>query len=159
MEKASNTGVDRVPLVVGVALLAIAAVVLWDASNVNQPTAYGMGPKTVPQAIAAIVALLGLAHLAVAFRGGFNIEADAIDSVAIGWIMAGLLVLIASIPLGIGFIFAMTVLFACTARAFGRRAFVTDVVIGAVTATVIYVLFTKLLTLGLPQGPIEKLLG
>ena len=53
----------------------------------------------------------------------------------------------------------MTVLFAATARAFGRRALATDVAIGFVTGVVIYLVFTKLLTLGLPQGPLERLIG
>jgi putative tricarboxylic transport membrane protein len=159
MAKASGSGIDRVPLIVGVGLLAISGIVFWDASNVSQPTTYGMGPKTVPQVIAGFVALLGAAHLVTAFRGGFDVETDPIDPAAIGWIVAGLIILIVSIPLNIGFIIAMTALFACTARAFGRRGFVVDVAIGFVTATVIYILFTKLLTLGLPQGPLEKLIG
>ena len=51
----------------------------------------------------------------------------------------------------------MTVLFAATATAFGRRAIVTDLVLGFVIATVIYLVFSKLLTLGLPAGPLERL--
>ena len=88
----------------------IAALVFWDASNITRAVNYGMGPQTIPQAIAGFVAILGVAHLVVAFRGGFNIETEAVDPVAIGWILFGLVFLIASIPLGLGFIIAMTVL-------------------------------------------------
>jgi putative tricarboxylic transport membrane protein len=49
-------------------------------------------------------------------------------------------------------------LFAATSTAFGRRAFVTDLAIGAVLAVLIYLLFAKLLTLSLPAGPLERLL-
>jgi putative tricarboxylic transport membrane protein len=66
--------------------------------------------------------------------------------------------LIALVAWGGGFIAATTVLFAATSWAFGRRAVVTDVLLGAVLATCIYLVFTKLLTLGLPQGPLERLL-
>jgi putative tricarboxylic transport membrane protein len=159
MSAGTSTGPDRVPLVVGIGLLVIAAVVAWDASSITRTVNYGMGPQSIPLAIAGFVAILGVAHLVVAFRGGFNLEPDAIDPVAIGWILLGLVVLITSIPLGFGFIPAMTVLFACTARAFGRRAIIADLLIGFVVGTVIYLLFTKLLTLGLPQGPLERLLG
>ena len=41
--------------------------------------------------------------------------------------------------------------------AFGRRAFLTDLLIGAVIAVLIYLLFGKLLTLSLPAGPLENL--
>ena len=52
----------------------------------------------------------------------------------------------------------MALLFAATARAFGRTAIVTDLVIGLVLAFVVYLMFTKLLTLSLPEGPLERLL-
>jgi putative tricarboxylic transport membrane protein len=60
--------------------------------------------------------------------------------------------------LGGGFIPGITILFAATAAAFGRRAFVIDLGIGFVLAIVVYVLFVKLLTLSLPVGPLERLL-
>ena len=66
--------------------------------------------------------------------------------------------MIAIIGLGGGFIPAMTVLFAATATAFGRRAFLTDFILGFVIAIVIYLVFSKLLTLGLPAGPLEQFL-
>ena len=67
-------------------------------------------------------------------------------------------ILIAIIGFGGGFIPATTVLFAMTAAAFGRRAFLVDVAIGFVLAFVIYLMFDKVLTLSLPAGPLERLL-
>ena len=58
---------------------------------------------------------------------------------------------------GGGFMIGTALLFATTSTAFGRRAFVTDFIIGAVMAVFIYVLFAKLLTLSLPAGPLERL--
>ena len=49
-------------------------------------------------------------------------------------------------------------LFAATAAAFGRKAVIIDLVIGAVLGIAVYLLFDKLLTLSLPAGPIERLL-
>ena len=65
--------------------------------------------------------------------------------------------MIAIIGLGGGFIPAMTVLFAATATAFGRRAILADLAIGFVIGTIIYIAFSRLLTLSLPAGPIERL--
>ena len=73
-------------------------------------------------------------------------------------ILAGLALLIAIIGFGGGFILATTALFVTTSAAFGRRAFVTDLVIGAVLTTLIYLAFDRLLTLSLPAGPLERLL-
>ena len=57
-----------------------------------------------------------------------------------------------------GFIPAMTILFATTATAFGRRAYLVDLAIGLALATGAYLMFAKLLSLSLPMGPLERLL-
>ena len=48
-------------------------------------------------------------------------------------------------------------LFAFTARAFGRKSLVIDGVIGLVMGVIIFLVFNKLLSLALPQGPFERL--
>ena len=73
-------------------------------------------------------------------------------------ILGGLACLIALIALGGGFMIGTAILFATTSAAFGRRAFLTDLLIGAVIAVVVYLLFAKLLALSLPAGPLERLL-
>lgn len=65
--------------------------------------------------------------------------------------------LVAALWFGAGFILGSTLLFAFTARAFGRKAFPADLALGFVLATVIFLLFNKLLTLALPMGPFERL--
>lgn len=79
------------------------------------------------------------------------------DPKAIVFILGGLAALIALIGWGGGFIPATAILFATTAAAFGRRAFLTDLGIGLGLGLLIYLAFDKLLTLSLPAGPIEKL--
>jgi putative tricarboxylic transport membrane protein len=66
-------------------------------------------------------------------------------------------VVIAIVAFGGGFVAACTVLFAGTAWAFGRRKPLADIAIGCALALVTYLAFTKLLRLGLPQGPLERL--
>ena len=72
--------------------------------------------------------------------------------------LGGLAVLIALIGFGGGFIPATAILFATTSAAFGRKAFMTDLLIGFGLAFVIFLIFDKLLTLSLPSGPLERLL-
>lgn len=151
-----NQGPDRPALVVGVLLLLVAAVVFYDASQQTITSTYGVGPTAMPMVVTAGLVILGLAHLIVAFRDGLP-KPEASDSGALLWIVAGLVALIACIALGGGFIVAITIVFACTARGFGRRAFLVDAIIGFVLGTVIFLVFAKLLTLLLPMGPLERL--
>ena len=102
------------------------------------------------------LATLGLGHIVVAFRDGLPVPEHA-DGVAIGWIALGLVALLLCIAFGAGFILATTILFAATARAFGRRALLVDAAIGFGLGVAIHLLFSKLLTLSLPAGPLERL--
>jgi putative tricarboxylic transport membrane protein len=148
---------DVAEFVLGLALIAT-AVVLWiDSALLSPGSMYGVGPSAAPKIIAGGLALLGLATLLVALRGT-PADTESADWTAVLVMLAGFVALIALIAWGSGFIAASTILFAATSWAFGRRAVVTDVVLGAVLATCIYLVFTKLLTLGLPQGPFERLI-
>lgn len=148
---------DRAGLVAAVLLVGASAVIVWDALRLSAPTSYGLGPQAVPMAVAAGLFLLGIGNLVMALRHDFPTR-DDVDSKAVLLILAGLIALITLIVAGAGFITAIAILFACTAAAFGRRAFLTDLAIGLGLGTVIYLLFVKLLTLTLPDGPLERLL-
>lgn len=149
-------GADRPALVVGVLLLIVAAFVGYDASQQTITSNYGVGPTAMPYVVCTGLVALGLAHFVVAFREGLP-KPEAADSGALLWIVAGLVGLIACIALGGGFIIAITIVFAFTARGFGRRALLVDAAIGFVLGLVIFVVFAKLLTLLLPMGPLERL--
>lgn len=153
----TRSGPDRAALVVGVLLLAVAALVARDAASQTIVSSYGVGPTAMPYVVASGLGLLGLAHLVVAFRDGLPAP-DSSDPRALGWIVAGLVGFIACVALGGGFIVATALLFGFTARGFGREALVADLVIGFMMGLVIYVVFFKLLTLSLPAGPLERLL-
>ena len=149
-------GVDRAGIVISLALLAVAAVLVIDALRIQANVVYGLGPQAMPIIVAIGLAILAAGNLVNAIRGA-DAEREDMDFRPVLLILAGLAVMIAIIGLGGGFIPAMMVLFAATATAFGRRAIVTDLVIGFVLATVIYLGFSKLLTLSLPAGPLERL--
>ena len=149
--------VDRAAVAVGLCLLALAGVTVWDARRLTITSVYGMGPEAVPYLVAGGLALLAMGHFVIAIRSALP-EREAGDPRAILWIGIGLAALIGAIGLGLGFIPAMALLFAATARAFGRTAFATDLAIGLALGFVTYLMFTKLLTLSLPEGPLERFL-
>jgi putative tricarboxylic transport membrane protein len=151
--------VNRSPAayVAGAGLFAVAALTAWDASQMRQLSTYAVGPEYASYLVAAFFALLGAGHVWQGLHAAFPQGPEA-DWTAVGWVAAALASLILVIELGGGFILASTLLFSFTARSLGRRAFLTDVVIGAVLATLVFILFSSLLTLALPAGPIERLL-
>lgn len=142
---------------VGVVLFALAAIAVLDARSLTVTSTYGLGPEAMPYVIAAGLTVLGGGHLFVAFRGA-HAEQQQTDFRAIAWIAGALTALIGIIAVGGGFIAAMALLFAFTARAFGRNALLIDLAIGFILAAVAYLVFTKLLALSLPEGPVERFL-
>jgi len=149
-------GANKPALLVGVLLLIVAALVGYDASQQTITSNYGIGPTAMPYVVATGLVILGLAHFVVAFREGLPQPEDA-DNKALLWIAGGLIFLIACIGLGGGFVLAITVVFACTARGMGRQALLVDAAIGFVLGLIIFLVFAKVLTLILPSGPLERL--
>jgi putative tricarboxylic transport membrane protein len=149
--------IDRAGIVIAAAMAVLAVVLVVDALRIQANVVYGMGPQAMPIIVAIGLTVLAAGNLINALSGG-DVEPEDMDFRPVLLILAGLAMMIAIIGLGGGFIPAMTVLFATTATAFGRRAIVADLIIGVVIAAIIYLAFSKLLTLGLPQGPLERLL-
>ncbi|WP_029585360.1 tripartite tricarboxylate transporter TctB family protein [Bradyrhizobium sp. URHD0069] len=153
----ASRSIDRSGLVIALALAALAAVLVWDASQLQSNTVYGMGPEAMPVVIAVGLGILSIGNLIDALRGNLPARESA-DPKAVWLILAGLALLIAIIGFGGGFILATTALFVTTSAAFGRRAILADSAIALVMTTLIYLAFDRLLTLSLPAGPLERLL-
>ena len=149
--------VDMAGLVVAGLLLALAAIIWWDMTRLQISSVYGVGPKAMPIVVATGVAILALGNLVLALRGE-PVAREEADPRAVLLILGGFAALIVLIHIGGGFIPATAILFATTAAAFGRRAFLADLGIGFGLGLVAYALFVKLLSLSLPAGPIERLL-
>jgi putative tricarboxylic transport membrane protein len=148
---------DKAGLAVAIGLLALAGVVWWDLSSLSLTATYGIGPAAMPIVIASGLVLLAIGNFITAWRGELP-ERESMDPRAFLLILGGMVALIALIALGGGFIPATAVLFAATSAAFGRKAILTDLLIGAVLAVIIFLVFDKILTLSLPAGPLERLL-
>ncbi len=142
--------------VIAVVLFVIGFITYWDASHMKMRATYGMSASAASYFVAILFVALAIGHLISAFKPS-DIEAENADWMAAGWIGLALAGLIGSIWLGGGFILGSTLLFALTARAFGRKALLVDLCLGAFIGVVVFLIFNKLLTLALPQGPIERL--
>jgi putative tricarboxylic transport membrane protein len=148
--------IDVAGLVIALLLLALAGLVWWDMTKLQILSPYDLGPKVMPIVVSIGLTLLAIGNAVGALRGDLPAR-DSLDWKPIALILGGLACLIILIAVGGGFMIGTALLFATTSTAFGRRAFVTDFIIGAVMAVFIYVLFAKLLTLSLPAGPLERL--
>ena len=152
-----RTHIDVAGLVIALLLLVLAGLVWWDMTKLQILSPYDLGPKAMPIIVAAGLAVLAVGNAIGALRGDLP-ERESLDWRPIALILGGLAGLITLIAIGGGFMIGTAILFATTSAAFGRRAFLVDLLIGAVLAVIIYLLFAKLLTLALPAGPLEHLL-
>ena len=149
--------IDIAGLVIAGLLLAAAGLIWLDMSSLGISSVYGLGPKAMPIIVSIGLAVLALGNAIMAFRGDLPAR-DSLQWKPIILILGGLAVLIATIAFGGGFIPGTAILFATTAAAFGRRAFLTDLAIGLVISLITSILFSTLLTLSLPVGPLERLI-
>jgi putative tricarboxylic transport membrane protein len=157
-DKSHRARRDHSSALVGFILLFLAGVLFYDTYSVDRAVAYGVGPTAMPKVVSAGMAILGILSMLSGLKGErFEIEQTDWRSVFV--IVGGFLALTALIGLGGGFMPAMTVLFAVTSYAFGRRAVLADIGIGFVLSLLVYLLFSKLLALSLPRGPLESLFG
>lgn len=148
---------DIAALVIAGGLVALAAVVAWDASRLGAGGAYArIGPQTIPYAIAICLAGLGAWTAVEAWRGDFP-ERSPQDYGPVLWIVGGLLVQMILIKF-IGFSVATGLLFAMTARGLGRVSIAKTLVAGILLSVAVWFVFARLLRLTLPEGPPEKAL-
>lgn len=154
---------------VGLAVLGLAAFVAYGASLVLTPAYAKVGPTLVPWGVAAALGVLGLLLTVAGLRGGWEREAgEGVDWRGLLWLGLGLilnLVLIDGVSVGertiiprAGFIISSSLMFVCTARAFGSRNPLRDAAIALVLTVVAYVGFDRLLGYKIGTGLIESLI-
>jgi hypothetical protein len=147
---------DRAALVIAAGLLVAAGVIFADTASMGTAASYArVGPKVFPYVVAAGLALLAVGTAVKAWRGGFP-ERERDELPPILWIVGGLLAQMLLLTLA-GFSIATGLLFAATARGFGRGPLWMTVPIGIVLSFVIWLIFARVLQLSLPAGPIERL--
>jgi len=145
---------------IGLGVLAVAALVLVDTWRAPAGPGYGqVGPTAFPYTASIVLALLGALLAEAGWRGGWRDAATEAELghpsfKGLGWVALGLVVNAGLIPF-LGFILSSTILFACVARGFASQRPVRDVAIGFVLAFVAWLGFAKLLSINLGSGLIE----
>jgi putative tricarboxylic transport membrane protein len=156
-EESGRRNADIPGLVIAFGLLCLAALCFWDVWELGSGPSYSqVGPAAASEIVGGGLIILAILNGLAAWRGHF-IESEPDDLGAVLIMVTGFAVLIVIIWLGGGFIPGMTVIFAATTYAFGRRTPLLDLTIGFALALIVYLIFTKLLTLSLPAGPLERL--
>lgn len=147
---------DRAALVIAALLMAASVVIAWNTASHSAGGAYArVGPATFPYVIAVAFFGLSIWTAIEAFRGDFP-EREHQEISPILWIVGGLAAQMLLLKVA-GFSIATGLLFAATARAFGRGPLWKTIPLGIVLAFVVWVIFAKGLQLSLPAGPLERL--
>jgi len=147
---------DTAALVIALGLALVAVVMLWDSARLADLGGYsGVGPASVPRVVAFCLLGLSVWTVFAALKGDFP-ERPAQNVPPILWIVAGLAAQLLLLHPA-GFSISTGVLFAFTARAFGKRNLAMTIPLGIVFAFVVWVVFAQLLMLHLPAGPLEHL--
>lgn len=147
---------DWAAFAIAVFLVIVAAVIFWDSARLASVTGYSpVGPATVPYAIAFCLIGLAIWTAIEAWRNDFPAR-DKQEVGPVFWVIAGLAAQMLLLNVA-GFSIATGLLFAFTARAFGKRKLWFSIPIGIVFSFVIWVIFAQLLQLSLPAGPLERL--
>ncbi len=151
------------PALVGAGVVAFGLLVLYQTTQIPVSPLYSkVGPTVFPYMVATGLLLLGAALIAQAWRGQWG-ETDAdsdtqpVDRASLGWLALGLFLNVALIDV-LGFVIASTLLFVCTARAFGSTKWLRDLGIAVALALIAYLGFARLLGISIGAGVLEGIL-
>lgn len=147
---------DRAALIIALGLAVVAAVIAWSTYATGGQPSYGqIGPKAFPYLIAAGLFGLSIWTVFEAVRGDFP-EREEQNLPPILWIVGGLAAQMLLLNTA-GFSIATGLLFAATARGFGRGPLWMTIPLGIVLSFGIWIIFARGLQLSLPAGPLESL--
>lgn len=139
-------------------LLGIAAIVIgWSTATMPGAANYArIGPTSFPYAIAGVLFVLAVWTAVAALRGDFPRREEQ-NIAPMVWIIGGLAAQMLLLKVA-GFSIATGLLFAATARGFGRGPLWLTIPVGIVLAFIIWIIFARGLQLSLPAGPLEQLI-
>ena len=139
-------------LAVAAAVCALGAFYIGGVFSIAGDAQYaGVGPRVFPIIIGSALLMLGITFGASVRRDASAAAGEPVRHAAIGWIVGGLaLAVVAMQPLG--FPVAAAIVFSLTARGFGSRRLVRDVVMGMALGALVYVVFSRGLGVSLPGG-------
>ncbi|KFI32994.1 C4-dicarboxylate ABC transporter [Haematobacter missouriensis] len=143
-------------LAIAAGLFCFGAVIIVDAMQLADLGGYSqVGPGTVPEIVGGVLILLAIWTVVAAFRHDFP-ERERVEAPPLLWVVGGLVAqILLLIPAG--FSIATGVMFGATARGFGYRNLIFAVIVGVVLSFAVWLLFSQLLQLHLPEGVLENL--
>lgn len=146
---------------IGCGLLLVAVVVWFDAARLPAPGTFGVGPSAAMRLVAGLLVALGIAHVALAWRRRARapVAVERGNRASLAWVMAALAGLVLVLQFDGGFVPGAAWLFVATARGFGEPLSVRSVGLGFGLSALVWLFFTRALSLTLPAGPLERLIG
>jgi putative tricarboxylic transport membrane protein len=157
LEAKGGKRLDKAVFVIAAGLAVLAGVIAWSTATMGGGGAYSrVGPTTFPYVIAGVLLVLAICTAVAAVRGSFP-EREPERAAPVLWIVGGLVGQMLLLKVA-GFSIATGILFAATARGFGRGPLWITFPIGVVLSFVVWFIFAKGLQLTLPAGPFEKLI-
>ncbi|HYZ32387.1 MAG TPA: tripartite tricarboxylate transporter TctB family protein [Crenalkalicoccus sp.] len=152
----------RADLAVGLFVLGLGAVALWQAWAIPASPIYAqVGPRAVPYVVGAGLLLLGAALSAVALGGGWSHTLEEVPEARTNWRALGLMAagLGANLALigPLGFSLAASVQFVLVAAAFGSRRPLRDLLVALVLTLLVWFGFVEVLGVNIGAGVLEGL--
>ncbi len=144
---------DRAALVIAAFLAILAVIIGYSTANTHGGSVTRIGPAVFPYAISIVLFILAIWTMFEAFRGEFP-EREAQAPGPVLWIVGGLAAQMLLLNVA-GFSIATGLLFAATARGFGKTKLWVTIPAGIVLSFVVWILFAKGLQLSLPAGLLE----
>jgi len=147
-------------VIVGAVIFLLSVILAWRTSLIPSGAIYAeIGPTIVPWIVTALLGVLGISIALESYFGFWHVDNEhgEFDRQSLAWIALGLGLNVALIGV-LGFILASTVLFVCTARAFGSTRPLRDAGIGFALALTAYAGFDRLLGYQIGNGLIENLI-
>ena len=146
---------------IGLGLLACAAVVLWQTLSIPVSPLYSkVGPTVFPYMTTAGLAVLAVLLMVAAVRGGWQPDEEKetpTDWKALAFVAAGLIANVLLIQ-PLGFTAASVVMFVLVCFGFGSRHPLRDALIALVLALAAYFGFARALGVNIGAGLVENLL-
>lgn len=137
-------------------VIALGLLALYETTQIPVSPMYAqVGPTAVAYLASALLIGLGGLLMVQSVSGRWVSDPEegeaVLDLRGLGWLLLGLLLNVGLID-PLGFIPASTLLFACTARAFGSRRPLRDALIGLVLSSIAYFGFAELLGINIGAG-------
>lgn len=144
------------PVLMGTGLLAGCALLLWQVLVINGEGFDPAGPRFFPLLVVFLLTVLSgvyvLQQVRALARGSEPLPAERFQHMLAAALLVALLVGYAFLLPTAGYVATTAPFFVATARVLGSRHLLRDVVVGIALSLVVYVGFTRLLGVFLPQG-------